>query len=59
MKEELKLIDIGNGKYILCLNDRAPCEVSKFIEQRLAECQINNICFLPVTIKEVFYDNDK
>ena len=59
MKEDFKLINVGNGKYILCLNNNAPYESLEFVERKLAACQITNVCFIPVTIKEVCYDTDK
>ena len=59
MKEDLKLINIGNGKFILCLNNNVTCELLRLVERKLAECQITNVCLIPVTIKEVGYDIDK
>ena len=59
MKEELKLINVGNGKYILCLNDRVPDELLSFIERKLETSQIKNICLLPITIKETNCDTGK
>lgn len=61
MKEELKLIDIGNGNFILCLNNYMLCADEKdildeFINNKLRNLGITNILFLPLTIKEAKND---
>lgn len=56
MKEELKLINVGNGNFILCLNDNVPSESLSFVERKLETSRIKNICLLPVTIKEIKND---
>jgi hypothetical protein len=57
MKEDLKLIDIGNGNFILCLNNYILCaeekkDMDEFINNKLRNLHITNILFLPFTIKE-------
>lgn len=64
MKEELKLINIGNGKFILCLNkDILEAEekgkMDEFICNKLRNIEICNVCFIPLTIKEVNYDTNR
>lgn len=56
-KPEMRLINIGEGKFILCLDrysittTEEKLEVDKYMEDKFRNLQITNVCFLPFTVE--------